>query len=176
MSETYTDLTDDGLDPADPWADVPEPDLAPVPRIVLRDMEPEERRSRLEELGHWLRWLVEVNPEARASVPPCWHRHEDVIEVVLALQIGWVRSYTCPSPGRDTAEADWLITANNLLPTTRRPKCANGHADPVSRPWGGPDEETLRQWLEEPGGLGTREREHPSPALAAELNSDEPPL
>ena len=130
----------DLLDPASLWPESPDD---PVPgadgterRWIWEELTPKERRERLEELSPWVAWLVE-NFNLQATIPQCWYRHLPVLHHLTALYLGWVRTFTARTEGRDLAEAEWLATLHNLKQHLQIAGCisAGKHQDTVVRAW-----------------------------------------
>jgi len=174
-----TDIDPD-VHPAELWPitdDQEDDEPAGPPRWVWDAMEPAERRARLRELATWTEWLV-ATFQLQTVVPQCWFRHRPVVEHLTALHIGWVRSYTDPSPGRDMPEADWLSTLHAFIPHLQISKCSNQHEEPTLRRWQMPTDPGLEQFLEDPKGFGGHPPTHPSAALTGELAAlrEEPAL
>jgi hypothetical protein len=162
MSDT-TGLTASAPAPADDLGQEQKPEIT---RWVWRAMEPGERETRLMELTGWVdEWLVKAFPKVHTKIPRCWHRHEDIIEHLTALFLGWVRTYA-GDPGKlsPRAEVDWILALHSLTPHLESPGCQanNVHREPPSRAM--PDGELLEEWMDtEPEFLSAKPR-HPAQA------------
>lgn len=96
-------------------------------------MEPPVRRERLAELRSWVQWLVRTYPSTLTHVTPCWYQHRDVRELLTALFVSWVRTYS-PGDKRDTAEVEWIDALYRTLPRVTLQECnAQKHTDPRVR-------------------------------------------
>ncbi|MFD3890441.1 hypothetical protein [Streptomyces microflavus] len=148
-----------------------EPDAPePITRWVWRAMDLEEREARLMELTGWADWLVTAHPKLHSKLPKCWHRHEDIIEHLTALFLGWVRTYAGdPAKISTRAEIEWLTSLHSLTPHLASPGCqANGtHQDPPPRPK--PDGELLEQWLDGNPEFLTAPPRHPALAEVSRM-------
>ncbi|MGW9436711.1 hypothetical protein [Streptomyces sp. NPDC055607] len=143
----------------------------PITRWVWRAMEPEEREKRLLELTGWVDWLLTTHPKLHSKMPAkCWHRHEDIIEHLTALFLGWVRTYAGdPAKLSLRAEAEWLTSLHALTPHLGSPGCqANGtHQDPPPR--SKPDGELLEQWMDDDPEFLTAPAHHPAQAEVSRM-------
>lgn len=89
---------------------------------VWEAMEPPVRRERLAELRPWVHWLVRTYPWTQAHVTPCWYQHTDVRELLTALFLSWVRTYS-PGEKRDTAEVEWIDALYRIMPRLTLQEC-----------------------------------------------------
>lgn len=160
MSDT-TDLTAPA--PADANGQEKKPEIT---RWVWRAMEPGVRETRLMELTGWVdEWLVRAHPKVHAKIPYCWHQHEDIIEHLTALFLGWVRTYA-GDPGKLSlrAEMEWITAMHTLTPHLGNPSCqaTNVHQEPPPRKK--PDGELLEQWMVNDPEFLTAPAKHPAHA------------
>ncbi|MEU6618581.1 hypothetical protein [Streptomyces parvus] len=142
----------------------------PITRWVWRAMEPAEREARLLELTGWVDWLLTAHPKLHAKLPKCWHQHEDIIEHLTALFLGWVRTYAGdPAKISTRAEIEWLTSLHSLTPQLSSPSCqANGtHQDPPPRPK--PDGELLEHWMDGDPEFLTAPGRHPAQAEVSRM-------
>lgn len=96
-------------------------------------MEPAVRRERLAELRTWVQWLVRTYPWTLTHLTPCWYQHKDVCELLTALFVSWVRTYS-PGSKRDTAEVEWIDALYRTVPRIALKECtAQKHTDPRVR-------------------------------------------
>ncbi|MFD8385187.1 hypothetical protein ACFV2X_42845 [Streptomyces sp. NPDC059679] len=138
----------------------------PITRWVWRAMESDERETRLMELTGWVdEWLIKAHPKVHTKIPRCWQQHEDIIEHLTALFLGWVRTYA-GDPGKLSlrAEIEWITSLHALTPHLSSPGCqtSNVHQDPPPRAM--PDGEALEQWLDSEPGFLTAAPRHPAQA------------
>jgi hypothetical protein len=124
----------DLTNPDDLW---PDDDLDEIPSTrpwVWAVMEPAERQECLQELRTWVAWLQAAH-ELHNKIPPCWYRHQAVVEHLTALYAGWRRTFTEePEPGRSLIEAEWISTLHSFLPYLQVSACAAGtHDEPPRR-------------------------------------------
>lgn len=119
----------DDLDP-DSEDEEEEVDLA---GWIWEVMEPAVRRERLAELRSWVQWLVGTYPWTLTHITPCWYQHKDVRELLTALFVSWVRTYS-PGSKRETAEVEWIDALYRTVPRMALQEC-NGqrHIDPRVR-------------------------------------------
>ena len=121
-----------------------------ITRWVWRALEPDERETRLMELTGWVdEWLFKAHPKVHSKIPRCWHQHEDIIEHLTALFLGWVRTYVS-DPAKLTlrAEMEWITAMHALTPHLGSPNCeaSKVHQPPPPRP--APDGEALEDWMD----------------------------
>lgn len=137
-----------------------------ITRWVWRAMEPDERESRLMELTGWVdEWLFRAHPKVHAKIPRCWHRHEDIIEHLTALFLGWVRTYAGdPAKLSTRGEIEWITSMHALTPHLGSPSCEAGkvHQAPPPRP--APNGEALEDWLDTEPEFLTAPAKHPAQA------------
>ncbi|MGW5048373.1 hypothetical protein [Streptomyces griseoluteus] len=142
----------------------------PITRWVWRAMEPAEREARLLELTGWVDWLLTAHPKLHSKMPKCWHLHEDIIEHLTALFLGWVRTYAGdPAKISTRAEIEWLTSLHSLTPHLGSPGCqaASTHQDPPPRPK--PDGELLEQWMDGDPEFLTAPAHHPAQAEVSRM-------
>ncbi|MER6365852.1 hypothetical protein [Kitasatospora sp. NPDC001527] len=137
-------------------------------RWVLSAMAPAERRQLLERMGEWLQWLVVEydHLELGTRIPPCWYRHRGGRNVLLALYVGWVRTYVEPTDSqRENALIEWDDALNRVAGRLKfAVECLeNGeHVEPhtTREPWKVDD--GFRVWLAT-DPMATAEADHPAP-------------
>jgi hypothetical protein len=142
----------------------------PITRWVWRAMEPAVREARLLELTGWVDWLLTAHPKLHSKMPKCWHQHEDIIEHLTALFLGWVRTYAGdPAKISTRAEIEWLTSLHSLTPHLGSPSCqANStHQDPPPRPK--PDGELLEQWMDGDPEFLAAPAHHPAQAEVSRM-------
>ncbi|MEU3904172.1 hypothetical protein AB0F20_10170 [Streptomyces goshikiensis] len=123
------ETTGEILEPGEDEADV-EVDLS---GWIWEVMEPAVRRERLAELRPWVKWLVRTYPWTLTHITPCWYQHRDVRELLTALFVSWVRTYS-PGSKRDTAEVEWIDALYRTVPRVALQECtAQKHTDPRVR-------------------------------------------
>lgn len=142
-------------------------------RWVVSAMEPAERRELLDRVGRWLTWLMDEYDDdgLREKVPPCWYRHKSGRNQLIALYVGWVRSYVEPGDNqRELALIEWHDALDRVSKRlTFAAKCleAGEHVEPTYN--------QRDPWRTDPGyavwaGTGpemTRDPFHPAPYYAA---------
>ncbi|MDW8804351.1 hypothetical protein P1P68_05980 [Streptomyces scabiei] len=152
---------------ADDQQDKPEP----ITRWVWRAMEPGDRETRLMELTGWVDvWLIKAHPKIHRKIPRCWHQHEDIIEYLTALFLGWVRTYAGdPAKLSTRAEIEWVSALHSLAPHLSSPGCeaSNVHKPDPTRPK--PDGEALEQWMDTEPEFLTAPAHHPAQAEVSRM-------
>ncbi|MFE7194496.1 hypothetical protein [Kitasatospora sp. NPDC057541] len=137
-------------------------------RWVLSAMAPAERRQLLERVGEWLEWLVAEydHLELGTRIPPCWYQHRGGRAVLLALYVGWVRTYVEPTENqRENALIEWDDALNRVAARLKfAVECLeNGeHVEPhtARAPW--QTDDRFRVWAAT-DPLATGEPAHPAP-------------
>lgn len=164
--------------PADLWPDPPTSPLDQPPRVwVWTAMTPAERTTRMKELHLWVEWLREQF-HLNDTIARCWYLHQDAVEHLTALYLGWVRTYTQePEPGRALVETEWISTLHSLTPYIDLTACATQHdpyAMPRPRPLRPENQDDFARHLKE---LADRPVLHPAQAEADRLAQiTNPPL
>jgi hypothetical protein len=83
------------------------------------DVLPDQAPAVLRELAGWVDAVLLSYPEfssgstAATGLPPCWYRHPDVVEELLALRLAWLAAYRSPA-ARLRDAGDW----HDRLPRT----------------------------------------------------------
>jgi hypothetical protein len=92
---------------------------------------PEEARSAFLDLNRWVNFLRAAYGLPPAIVPPCWHRHDELIWELSALHLHWLNSYHPDAPlsapnhwHHDSAAArvrlrEWVATNGTRLDRDR---------------------------------------------------------
>ncbi|MFE9406797.1 hypothetical protein ACFYNY_34380 [Streptomyces sp. NPDC006530] len=145
-------------------------DKPALTRWVWRAMEPAEREQRLMELTGWVDWLLTAHPKMHSKIPRCWHLHEDIIEHLTALFLGWVRTYAGdPAKLSLRAEIEWVTALHSLTPHLGSPGCQAGsvHQEPPKR--AEPDGELLEQWMDSEPEFLTAAAHHPAQAEVSRM-------
>ncbi|MQY18960.1 hypothetical protein [Nocardia macrotermitis] len=69
---------------------------APVPcRYAWAELDAAEKAELWTELASWVDWLRH-RYQLGSRVPPCWWRHEAVVEELTALMAAHTAAYSCP--------------------------------------------------------------------------------
>ncbi|MFJ5645872.1 hypothetical protein [Streptomyces sp. NPDC093223] len=165
MSDT-TDLTAPA--PADANGQEKKPEIT---RWVWRAMEPDERETRLMELTGWAdEWLVRAHPKVHAKIPRCWQQHEEIIEHLTALFLGWARTYA-GDPGKLSlrAEMEWISGMHSLKEHLGSPACQAGnvHQEPPARKL--PNGELLEEWMDTDPEFLNAPAKHPAQAEVSRM-------
>lgn len=103
-----------------------------------RDLDDTERRRLLAEVADWLTWLVGRYPLA-ASIPPCWHRHPEMVEEIIAAHRAWAAAYRSPGAS-PTAPAEWHERwlpglEQRLTGRWKSRRCDDGHHPTTHPTW-----------------------------------------
>ncbi|HEY0238689.1 MAG TPA: hypothetical protein VGC37_08590 [Friedmanniella sp.] len=68
--------------------------LAAVPRpINWRDLDPGDAEAEWLELNAWVHWLRSTYHLPPVVVPPCWHRHPELVWELSALHLHWLGAF-----------------------------------------------------------------------------------
>lgn len=142
----------------------------PITRWVWRAMEPAEREARLLELTGWVDWLLTAHPKLHSKLPRCWHQHEDIIEHLTALFLGWVRTYAGdPAKMSTRGEIEWLTSLHSLTPHLGSPGCQASGTHQPAPPRPQPDGELLEQWMDSDPEFLTAPAHHPAQAEVSRM-------
>lgn len=68
--------------------------IGPPTPIVWSAFSEADQELLLEDLDHWVTWLVERYRLDHRVVPPCWRLHSDLIEELSALQLAWQGAFS----------------------------------------------------------------------------------
>lgn len=91
----------------------------------------EEAESEWLDLNAWVDWLRTTYGLPPTVVPPCWHRHDELVWELSALHLHWLNSYHCDGSAsgpiawhREFAEArhrlrEWVSTCGTRLDRDR---------------------------------------------------------
>lgn len=117
------------------------------------------------ELGEWVAWLEErylVNlPAAEYALPKCWWRHPVAVELLTALMVAHLATYTRTAAMPSLQLVDWHTRALDpvfaLLRTSKTfSKCDSEHAEPTRK--AAHDPVAFAAWVDkvapEPTGIG----------------------
>lgn len=136
MTDQFLPTDDDippEVGPASARFDIPEP---PHPinwnLLTANDLEAE-----LLELNRWVDWLRHTYGLPASVIPPCWHRHPELLWELSALHLHWLCAYDPDQNGsaplgwhRDFADArarlrDWVATSGTRLDRDRPTRQTN---------------------------------------------------
>ncbi|MFF3569240.1 hypothetical protein ACFYXQ_15830 [Nocardia jiangxiensis] len=83
-----------------------DPAEGPVPcRYAWAELDAAGKAKLWEELEGWVGWLRH-RYQLGSRIPPCWWRHEPVIEELTALMAAHTAAYTCPPDEAQTPRED----------------------------------------------------------------------
>lgn len=117
------------------------------------------------ELGEWVAWLEErylVNlPATEYALPKCWWRHPVAVELLTALMVAHLATYTRTSAMPSLQLVDWHTRAlgpvfEMLRSSKTFSRCDSEHAEPTRR--GVHNRKAFAAWVDqvapEPTGVG----------------------
>ena len=137
------DPDEDDLDGEDDdgFEDQVEAILAAVPRpINWRDLDPVDAESEWLELNAWVTWLRATYHLPPAVLPPCWHRHPELVWELSALYLHWLGAF---DPAQQASapigwHADFAAARDRLREWTTVTGCTlTTHRPPAAVVWPG---------------------------------------
>lgn len=104
-----------------------------------RDLDEPGRLVLMREVGGWVDWLLQRYP-LTATIPPCWAKHPEMVEELIAAHRAWTAAYRSPN-ATAYAAAEWHDRwlpglEQRLVHRWKSRRCDDGHQPSTITPVG----------------------------------------
>lgn len=115
--------------------------------INWRTLRDNDARAAWEALRAWNEWFTDRYRIPESTVPPCWYKHEHLVEELSALHTAHTAAFDASDAG--FGPIGWHERLSLALPRLTRAYaggCSDGHRDRISRPPAPRDEQDWDAW------------------------------